>query len=222
MWGIDAGTDGVRVVYLKHTYLLPEANPMLRIALRLLAAIAVLAALGAGSVAPAVAGGGCHGPDGTVHTEGEATVVRMETCAFAPTVVHVPVGTEVRFLNTAEIAHQVVGEAQSWGMNDTLAPGEETRQAFVTKGVYPYSCPLHAGMVGAVVVGGADAAAVPPAVAAGGATNDAVPAASSTAPAADGGSMLPIAGFAILALAIVVGGGLIARRGGRPTVARES
>ena len=194
---------------------------MLRIALRLLAAIAVLAALGAGSVAPAVAGGGCHGPDGSVHTEGDATVVRMETCAFAPTVVHVPVGTEVRFLNTAEIAHQVVGEAQSWGMNETLAPGEETSRRFAVKGVYPYSCPLHAGMVGAVVVGEADAAAVPPAVAAG-SGSDARPASSSTAPAAEGGSALPIVGAAILAAAILIGAGLIARRGGRPAVVRES
>lgn len=194
---------------------------MLRIALRLLAAIAVLAALGAGSVAPAVAGGGCHGPDGTIHTEGDATVVRMDTCAFAPTVVHVPVGTEVRFLNTAQVDHLVVGESQSWGTELPIVPGAETRRQFVTKGVYPFSCPLHPGMVGAVVVGGADAAAVLPA-AAGGSANEVAPAAAPTAPAADAGSALPIVGAAILVAAILVGGGLIARRGGRTAVVRES
>jgi plastocyanin len=194
---------------------------MLRIAVRLLAAITVLAALGAGSVAPAVAGGGCHGPDGTVHTEGDATVVRMDTCAFAPTVVHVPVGTEVRFLNTAQVDHLVVGEAQSWGTDDVLQPGQDTSRRFATKGVFPFSCPLHPGMVGAVVVGGADAAAVLP-PAAGGAGSDVAPAASSTTPVSDGPSILPIVGVAILAAAILVGGGLIARRVGRPAAVRES
>lgn len=194
---------------------------MLRIALRLLAAIAVLAALGAGSVAPAVAGGGCHGPDGTAHTEGDATVVRMDTCAFAPTVVHVPAGTEVRFLNTAQVEHLVVGEAQSWGTLNALQPGDETSRQFTTKGVYPYSCPLHSGMVGAVVVGGADAAAVPPA-AAEGAGSDAVPTLAASTAAPEGASVLPIAGAAILAVAILVGAGLIARRGGRPAAVRET
>ena len=193
---------------------------MLRIALRLLTATSLLAALAAGSVAPVVAGGGCHTPDGTVHTEGNATVVRMETCAFAPTVVHVPVGTEVRFLNTSQVDHLVVGESQSWGTNDALVPGQETKRRFATKGVFPFSCTMHPGMVGAVVVGGADAAAMLP-PAAGGTTDAAAPVAS-TAPVADGGSVLPLVGLAILAVVILIGAGVVARRGGRPTVARES
>ena len=144
---------------------------MLRSVARLLAATLLLASLGAISAAPVAAGGGCNGSDGTVHTEGDATVVRMGPCSFSPTVVHVPVGTQVRFLNTAEVDHMVVGEAQSWGAPDVVAPGAELGRAFATKGVYPYSCPLHPGMVGAVVVGGGDAAAVPPAAAAAGSSN---------------------------------------------------
>ena len=138
---------------------------MRRIVPPLLVAILLLASLGA---VPVSAGGGCHGTDGTVHTEGDATVVRMGTCSFAPTVVHVPVGTAVRFLNTAEVDHMVVGEARSWGTVDVVVPGQELSRTFGTKGVFPYSCPLHPGMVGAVVVGGGDAAAVPPAAAAAG------------------------------------------------------
>jgi uncharacterized membrane protein len=38
----------------------------------------------------------------------------------------------------------------------------------------------------------------------------------------DGPSILPIVGVAILAAAILVGGGLIARRVGRPAAVRES
>jgi plastocyanin len=199
---------------------------MLRIALRLLAAIAVLAALGAGSVAPAIAGGGCHGFDGTVHTEGAATVVKMDTCAFAPTVVHVPVGAEVRFLNTAQVDHLVVGESQSWGTDDALSPGAELRRRFADPGIYPYSCPMHPGMVGAVVVGDADAAAVVPAPVAP-VPSPAAPvaaqagAAASTSSNADVTLLLPILGVAILAAAILAGSWLIAKRGTRPAAARE-
>ncbi len=140
---------------------------MRRIVLPLLVATLLLASLG---VAPVSAGGGCHGEDGTTHTEGDSTVVRMGICSFSPTVVHVPVGTAVRFLNTAEVNHLVVGEAQAWGTQSELVPGQELKRTFGTKGVFPYSCPLHPGMVGAIVVGGGDAgAAVPPAAAAGGA-----------------------------------------------------
>ena len=139
---------------------------MLRFVLRLIAATSLL--LACVGVAPVSAGGGCHGEDGSVHSEGDATVVRMGPCSFSPTVVHVPAGTEVRFLNTAQVDHLVVGESQTWGTQFALVPGKELARTFAEKGVYPFSCPLHPGMVGAIVVGGADAAAVPPPAAAGG------------------------------------------------------
>ena len=99
---------------------------MIRTAARLLAATVLLVPLllATVAVAPAMAGGGCHGIDGTVHTEGPSTVVRMDVCSYAPTVVHVPVGTEVRFLNTAQVDHLVVGESRTWGTETELAPGE--------------------------------------------------------------------------------------------------
>jgi len=98
------------------------------------------------------AGGGCHGPDGSVYMEGEATVVRMDVCSFAPTVARVAVGTEVRFLNTANVDHMVTGRSGTWG-SDMLRPGKEFSATFTTAGTYPFSCPLHPGMVGAIVVG---------------------------------------------------------------------
>lgn len=104
------------------------------------------------------AGGGCHRPDGSAYTEGPTTVVKMDVCSFAPTIARVPVGTEVRFLNSSNIDHMVVGRSASWG-SDVLAPGREFSATFTTAGTYPFSCPLHPGMVGAVVVGGAAAAA---------------------------------------------------------------
>lgn len=103
------------------------------------------------------AGGGCHAPAGSVHMEGSTTVVRMDVCSFAPTVAQVPVGTTVRFLNTSNIDHAVVGRAASWGMAELLQPGKEFSETFTTAGTYPFSCPLHPGMVGAIVVGGGSA-----------------------------------------------------------------
>ncbi len=187
---------------------------MRRIVPPLLVAILLLASLGA---VPVSAGGGCHGTDGTVHTEGDSTVVRMDTCSFAPTVVHVPVGTAVRFLNTATVNHLVVGEARTWGTETELVPGQELQRTFGTKGVFPYSCPLHPGMVGAVVVGGGDAAAAPPAAVApgDGAGGDPAPAAAVTTPleaAASGPSPAALALAGVLLALLVIGGALLWRR----------
>lgn len=107
------------------------------------------------------AGGGCHVEQGNGYSEGAATVVRMEACSFEPTVVRVPVGATVRFLNTAPNDHVVAGRRNKWGSTDTLVPGAEFSEAFTTAGIYPFSCPLHPGMVGAVIVGEGGLAAAP-------------------------------------------------------------
>jgi plastocyanin len=198
---------------------------MRRIVVRLLVATLLLASLG---VAPVAAGGGCHGEDGTVHTEGDSTVVRMGICSFSPTVVHVPVGTAVRFLNTAEVNHLVVGEAQSWGTQTELVPGKELQRTFGTRGVFPYSCPLHPGMVGAVVVGGADAAAAPAAAPGGdgaaGAPQAGTSGAAATEPAAQPGASPALVAIGALLLAMVaIGGALVWRRqAARPGTTREA
>jgi plastocyanin len=104
------------------------------------------------------AGGGCHRPDGSVYTEGTTTVVKMDVCSFAPTIARAPVGAEVRFLNSSNIEHMVVGRSGTWA-SDMLSPGKEFSAQFTTSGTYPFSCPLHPGMVGAIVVGDAAPAA---------------------------------------------------------------
>ena len=125
-----------------------------------------------------VAGGGCHaGADGSTYMEGDGTtVIRMDTCSFAPTVSRVAPGTTVRFLNTATIQHQVVGRSATWG-SVLLDPGQEHSETFAAAGIYPYTCPLHPGMVGAIVVGDGQAPAADLAVAS--------PSAAGTAPAMD-------------------------------------
>ena len=136
-----------------------------RSAAALLAALSILIVSAAAPLV-ARAGGGCHvAGDGSVYTEGPATVVRMDICSFAPTVVRVPEGTTIRFLNTATIQHQVLGRAQSWG-TVLLDPGDEQGVTFDEAGTYPYMCPLHPGMIGAIVVGSGEGAAAAAAAAA--------------------------------------------------------
>jgi plastocyanin len=115
--------------------------------------IMVSAALGAmfvGMLAgPAMAGAGCHG--GATDGHG-ATVSMLENC-FAPAVLHVSPGQEVGWTNDDPVAHTVTGVASTWGTYDELLPGEGATYGFEEDGVYLYSCILHPGMVGAVVVG---------------------------------------------------------------------
>jgi plastocyanin len=122
-------------------------------------ALLLIAAL----AAPATqAGGGCHMPDGSVYTEGDGTsVIRMDTCSFSPTIARVAVGTSIRFLNTSTVEHAVVGRAGTFE-SQILSPGAEYSAKFAAAGTYPFSCPLHPGMVGAIVVGGEVAAAPAP------------------------------------------------------------
>ncbi len=123
-------------------------------------ALLLIAAL----AAPATqAGGGCHMPGaGDVYTEGEGTaVIRMDVCSFSPTISRVALGTTVRFLNTSTVEHAVVGRSGTWG-SEILPVGKEFSETFGAAGTYPFSCPLHPGMVGAIVVGGDAAAAAAP------------------------------------------------------------
>jgi plastocyanin len=168
---------------------------------------AVLAAvLGAAVVIPSVAtaGGGCHGDNGSVVTEGSATVVRMDVCDFAPTITRVPVGSEVRFLNTDSIPHIVIGRRSEWASAE-LRPGAEFAQRFEAAGTYPYMCSFHPGMVGAIVVGDAAQAAV--------SEEPSLAAATTTGDAADGPTLVLIVGVGVVTLVAGLAIGLsLARR----------
>lgn len=157
--------------------------------------------------APAIqAGGGCHMPDGSVYTEGEATVIRMDTCSFSPTVARVPIGTSVRFLNTSTIDHAVVGRAGTFE-SQILSPGAEYSAQFAAAGTYPFSCPLHPGMVAAIVVGGDGAPAqVAPAM------TDTSAVASETGPAAVDLVPIGIAGLAGVGIGAIAAGAIATRR----------
>jgi plastocyanin len=120
-----------------------------------LAAVIIAVAVGAGTVlgsTPVAAGGAaCHQPPPLL--EGSNGVVEMKIMCFAPTVMRVQPGAVVRFVNQDQMVHLVTGVAYQWGSIDQVLPGSTTEVTFDKPGIYPYSCMLHYGMSGVIVVG---------------------------------------------------------------------
>jgi plastocyanin len=134
-----------------------EALTMIR-RLRALLAIGGLFGL-ALALAPGVAAGDpCYHGYTIPPTTSEATAtVNLEPCAFVPTAAHVAPGTTVTFDNVSEMPHLVMGANASWGDRDAeLAPGTAQTARFDRPGIYPFSCALHRGMTGVIVVGEPD------------------------------------------------------------------
>jgi plastocyanin len=131
--------------------------------------IRVLLALGGvlGSalvLAPGVAAGDpCyHGYTMPPATSAASSTVQLDPCAFLPTNAQVAAGTTVSFVNRSSEAHLITGANAAWGDRDkALPPGASVTVQFDEPGVYAYSCALHRGMTGAVIVtdGSADAIA---------------------------------------------------------------
>ncbi|HEX4904113.1 MAG TPA: hypothetical protein VFU93_01585 [Acidimicrobiales bacterium] len=101
------------------------------------------------TAAPSNAGGGCHG----TQTEGSGTTVEMTGMCFTPTVLRVEPGTEVEFVNRDPLAHIAIGVG--WGEWKELGTGDAITHRFDETGSFPYTCNLHPGMSGVVVVGDA-------------------------------------------------------------------
>ena len=100
---------------------------------------------------PASAGGGCHRAESEGQDEGTGTTVEMRGNCFGPTVLRVEAGSEVTFVNRDEVVHRIDGVG--WASESPVAPGSRTTHRFDRPGTYPYTCILHVGMSGAVVVG---------------------------------------------------------------------
>ncbi len=112
------------------------------------------------------AGGGCFHE--LPPTDGTGDSVEMTANCFEATVLHVDSGTKVTWVNRDPYAHTVTGVGGTWGDLSEISHGGSVSYRFDANGVYLYSCLIHPGMVGAVVVGdgsgdaGLDPAAVVP------------------------------------------------------------
>jgi plastocyanin len=109
--------------------------------------------LGGAFAAGVNAGGGCHDQGAVTASDSATNTIRIQGCAFGPTVTRVPVGAEVTFLNADEVPHNVVGLAGGWGTQADIAMGDRFSMNFTAAGIYPYECSLHPGMIGAIAVG---------------------------------------------------------------------
>ena len=119
-------------------------------------ALLVLAGLALAVIpATAAAGGGCHpeslNPSSADATGSKSATVPAEKCQFSPTVLYVDPGTDVTWTNEDPVPHTVTGF--SFGSGDELMKGDRVAYRFDEEGVFPYSCILHPGMNGAIVVG---------------------------------------------------------------------
>jgi plastocyanin len=111
----------------------------------------------AGRVLPVAAGGGCRGE---ASTAAQGTDVRMTGHAcFTPTVLYAQPGTTITWTNESSDIHDVAGATLEWGDYEEVRAGGSRSFTFEAPGTYPYYCFLHPGMVGAIVIGDAKAAA---------------------------------------------------------------
>ena len=109
-------------------------------------------ALLVGTVFPTSAGAGGYCVSDPV-TDRRGHDVDVKGDCFFPNVIRVEAGESVTWTNYDSHPHTVTGVGL-WGSGHAeLATGDEVTYSFDEEGVYLYSCLLHPGMVGAVIVG---------------------------------------------------------------------
>ena len=175
----------------------------------LLAGFPLVLVIGWAAAGPALAGDPCfHSTDRPATSTGATVDIAVGDCVFSPTVTTVPLGATVTWTNRSFQAHEIVGSNLTWGAHEKLLPAEggSIGWTFDEPGVFAYSCMLHPGMTGAIVVGGPEVALA----------ND-VQVASATEPTStgDAGTVLVpavAAGGAGLLLGLIVGGAFMGRR----------
>ena len=139
-------------------------------------------------------------------SSGSTSQVAIGDCVFVPTVSRVPVGTTVTWRNGSIQEHEVVGSNMTWGAHKKmLFPGDSIGWTFNKPGVYAYSCMVHPGMTGAIIVGDAASAETADGTTGGaGTVTETTPkdtgAGGIVAPLAVGGSLIAIAGLGFLVL----------------------
>ena len=77
--------------------------------------------------------------------------VKIDNFAFGPTVITVPVGSTVTWINRDDIPHTVVSTEKLF-KSKVLDTDEKFSYTFTKAGEYPYFCSIHPKMTGKVVV----------------------------------------------------------------------
>jgi plastocyanin len=82
---------------------------------------------------------------------GDAALVTMTDNAFTPGSLTVARGRTVRWQNGGSAAHNSTSSTGLWASGD-LQPSQNFERAFTQAGTFNYSCTLHPGMNGTVIV----------------------------------------------------------------------
>jgi plastocyanin len=77
--------------------------------------------------------------------------VWMQNMAFNPSTLTVPVNTTVKWTNKDTMAHNVTSGTGLF-VSSTINPGGTYSYQFTATGTYPYSCTIHPGMTGTIIV----------------------------------------------------------------------
>ena len=78
----------------------------------------------------------------------------IKNCSFSPSILHVPTGGTITWVNDDYLPHAVNGTGfDATDPYTSINPGTRTSHQFNIAGIYPYMCYVHPGMAGIVVVG---------------------------------------------------------------------
>ena len=84
-------------------------------------------------------------PDGSV-------TVEMRDNLFSPASRSVPAGTTVRWTNVGATVHNTVSSTSGVWSSGNVNPGASFSREFNTVGTFQYTCTLHPGMAGTIIV----------------------------------------------------------------------
>src|SRR5918999_1317660 len=83
---------------------------------------------------------------------GGGAEVSEEGVAFEPAEVTIGVGETVTWTNNDSVPHDVTADSFSSGEPGGMAPGDTFEHTFEEAGTFDYTCTVHPGMDGSVVV----------------------------------------------------------------------
>jgi len=93
----------------------------------------------------------CVASDAGKQSATSVKVIRIEDYSFSPAEIKIGKGTEVVWKNSDSVEHTVTASDGSFD-SGTLAPKGEYKKRFDKSGRYPYTCDMHPGMAGIIVV----------------------------------------------------------------------
>lgn len=77
--------------------------------------------------------------------------VWMQNNMFNPSTITVAVNTTITWKNKDGVTHDVTGSSSPF-VSGNIADGGTYTHQFTTAGTYPYTCTIHSGMAGTVIV----------------------------------------------------------------------